>query len=113
VENFDQVDSRAYLVHSWLKYPKFGHASATDYASRLLRYGLITKKEAIKLIKEHDHNLDPLAVRDFCEFLGYRESEFWSIIDRFYNRDIFEKNEIWRVGVKRTSLESRRFNDLM
>ena len=24
-ENFDQIDSRAYLVHSWLKYPKFGH----------------------------------------------------------------------------------------
>ena len=26
-ENFDQIDSRAYLVHSWLKYPKFGHAA--------------------------------------------------------------------------------------
>ena len=111
VENFDQVDSRAYLVHSWLKYPKFGHASATDYASRLLRYGLITKREAIKLIKEHDHNLDPLAVRDFCEFLGYRESEFWNIVDKFYNRDIFEKNEfgewvlkepVWKVeGIDR------------
>jgi len=111
VENFDQVDSRAYLVHSWLKYPKFGHASATDYASRFLRYGLITKREAIKLIKEHDHNLDPLAVRDFCEFLGYRESEFWNIVDKFYNRDIFEKNEfgewvlkepVWKVeGIDR------------
>lgn len=113
VENFDQVDSRAYLVHSWLKYPKFGHASATDYASRLLRYGLITKKEAIKLIKEHDHNLDPLAVRDFCEFLGYRESEFWSIIDRFYNRDIFEKNEFGEWVLKEPVWKVEGFNDLM
>jgi N-acetyl sugar amidotransferase len=92
VENFDQIDSRAYLVHSWLKYPKFGHASATDYAARFVRYGLITREEAIKLIKEHDHKLDPKCVNDFIEFAGYTESEFWSIIDGLYNRNLFEKN---------------------
>src|SRR5680860_1171314 len=58
VESFDQVDSRAYLVHSWLKYPKFGHASATDYASRFVRYGLITRREAIELVRQADHALD-------------------------------------------------------
>jgi len=93
IEDFDQVDSRAYLVHSWLKYPKFGHQVATDYASRFIRYGLISRKEAIKLVKEHDHKLDPLAVRDFCQFLGYSEAEFWKIVDKFYNTKIFRKNE--------------------
>lgn len=34
VKNFDQVDSRAYLIHLWLKYPKFRHATATDYGAR-------------------------------------------------------------------------------
>lgn len=92
VEQMDQVDSRAYLVHSWLKYPKFGHASATDYCSRMIRYGLLTREEAIKLVKERDHALDPLCVRDFCEFLGYSEKEFWEIIDKQYNIDLFEKN---------------------
>ena len=29
IESFDQIDSRAYLVHSWMKYPKFGHATVT------------------------------------------------------------------------------------
>ena len=104
VENFDQVDSRAYLVHPWLKYPKFGHASATDYASRLVRYGMITREEAIQLVKEHDAKLDPLCVRDFCDFCGYTETEFWRIIDSLYNKDLFErdltgewvlKNPIW------------------
>lgn len=93
VENFDQVDSRAYLVHSWMKYPKFGHQFATDYASRFVRYGMISRDEAIKLVKEHDHALDPISVRDFCEFCGYSESEFWSIADRFYNEEIFQKDE--------------------
>lgn len=93
VENMDQIDSRAYLVHSWLKYPKFGHAAATDYTSRMIRYGMLTRDEAIELVKEHDHKLDPLCVRDFCEFYGYTETEFWAIIDKLYNKDLFEKNE--------------------
>ena len=92
-ENFDQIDSRAYLVHSWLKYPKFGHAAATDYTARYIRYGMMTREEAIPIIKERDGKLDPLCVRDFCEFCGYTETEFWAILDKFYNRDLFEKNE--------------------
>ena len=94
VENFDQVDSRAYLVHPWLKYPKFGHTSATDYSARMVRYGLISRDEAIKLVKEHDGKLDPLCVRDFCEFCGYSETEFWNIVDKLYNEEIFKKNEL-------------------
>jgi N-acetyl sugar amidotransferase len=100
VENMDQVDSRAYLVHSWLKYPKFGHASATDYASRMVRYGLITRDEAIALVKKHDHDLDPLCVRDFCTFTGYSEKEFWNIIDNIYNQDIFEKSNTGKWALK-------------
>ena len=91
-ENFDQIDSRAYLVHSWLKYPKFGHAAATDYTARYIRYGMMTREEAIPIIKARDGKLDPLCVRDFCNFCGYTESEFWAIIDKFYNTDLFEKN---------------------
>lgn len=92
VENFDQIDSRAYLVHSWMKYPKFGHASATDYAARFVRYGMITRAEAVELVRKHDHNIDPLSVRDFCDFCGYTETEFWNIVDTLYNTDLFTKD---------------------
>jgi N-acetyl sugar amidotransferase len=92
IENFDQIDSPAYLIHSWLKYPKFGHSSASDYASRFVRYGLLTRDEARELVRKHDHNLDPRCVDDFVKFLGYSYSEFWNIIDHLYNKEIFEKN---------------------
>lgn len=96
VECFDQVDSRGYLVHPWLKYPKFGHASATDYTSRFIRYGMMTREEAIELVKQRDGNLDIKAVQDFCEFCGYKEKEFWEIIDHLYNREIFDRDEFGR-----------------
>lgn len=104
-ENFDQVDSVGYLVHAWMKYPKFGHACATDYTSRFIRYGMMTRDEAVEIVRNKDHNLDPKAVRDFCQFIGYSESEFWAVIDKFYNKEIFEKdiygqwilkNPIWK-----------------
>lgn len=94
VEQFDQVDTPAYLVHSWMKYPKFGHASATDYCARMIRYGLLTREEAVELVKKHDHDLDPRSVREFCEFAGYSEKEFWKIIDSHYNRELFDKDPV-------------------
>lgn len=93
IENFDQIDSPAYLVHSWMKYPKFGHASATDYAARYVRYGLMTREEAVEKVMLHDGNLDERSIREFCNFVGYTETEFWNIIDKFYNKDLFEKND--------------------
>lgn len=107
VENYDQIDSRAYWVHPWLKYPKFGHAAATDYSSRFIRYGLISREEAVKLVKEHDAYLDPLCVKDFCEFCGYTEKEFWNIVDKLYNKDIFDKNSDGKWTLKHPVWEAK------
>lgn len=99
-ENFDQVDSYGYLVHAWMKYPKFGHACATDYTSRFVRYGMMTREEAVQIVRKHDHLLDPKCVEDFCRLAGYSETEFWHIVDRFYNEEIFCKDTYGRWVLK-------------
>ena len=100
IEDFDQIDSRGYLVHSWMKYPKFGHASATDYASKFIRYGIISREEGINLVKKHDHRLDEKSLYDFCNFLDYSITEFWEIVDRFYNKEIFKKDRYGNWSLK-------------
>ena len=100
IENFYQVDSRAYLVHPWMKYPKFGHATATDAACRFIKIGKLTRKDAIELVKKYDHKLDQKAVQDFCNFLGYTRKEFYDIVEKFYNPDLFEKDPLtneWKL----------------
>ncbi|MGJ0353050.1 N-acetyl sugar amidotransferase [Aliarcobacter cryaerophilus] len=92
IDQFEQVDSLGFLVGVWMKYPKFGHAKATDYAAKMVRYNMISRDKAIELVKEHDHNLDPKIVIDFCQFTGYSEREFWNIVDKHYNKEIFERN---------------------
>ena len=54
---------------------------------------MLTRDEAIELVKKHYHDLDVLCVREFCDFIGYTEIEFWDIIDNLYNKDLFEKNK--------------------
>ena len=39
IDNFDQIDSLSYMLNPFLKYLKYGHAVATDNASRWIRYG--------------------------------------------------------------------------
>ena len=96
IEDFEQIDSIAYMVHLWLKYPKFGFQRTSDIVSRRLREGLLTLEEAKKLIVENDHKLDQRAMEDFINFLGYKPEQFWRIVDRFWNREIFDKVDgVW------------------
>lgn len=99
-EHFDQIDSIAYIVHAWMKYPKFGHAMASDYASRFVRYGMLSRDEALKIIKEKDSKLDNRCVEDFCIFLGISKSKFWQIVEKHYNKKLFYQNEYGEFVLK-------------
>jgi len=100
IENYDQIDSIAYLMNVWMKYPKFGFARATDVVGYWIRSGKITREEGIALIKVHDHKLDQRVLNDFLTFTGYSDKEFWDIVEKFWDRDIFEKrDELWQFKV--------------
>lgn len=102
IEQYDQIDSAGYLVHCWMKWPKFGHARATDVASSWIREGLISRDRAMELVKEHDHELDDHIAAEFINFCGYSDDEFFAIVHRWYNREIFVQDEIgkWRLREK-------------
>ena len=80
IENFEQIDSYEYMVHLWLKYPKFGFQRVSDIASRRVREGRLSLEEAKQLIEEKDAELDPVALEDFCRVCGYTEEEFWQTV---------------------------------
>lgn len=99
-ENFDQIDTIGYILHAWMKYPKFGHAMATDYAARFVRYGLLSREEAIKIVKEKDSKLDNACVEDFCNFVGISKTRFYEIIAKHYNKELFYQNDFGEFKLK-------------
>ncbi len=98
VEDFEQIDSVAYMVHLWLKYPKFGFQRTSDIVSRRVREGALSLDQAKKLIIDNDYKLDQRAMEDFINFLGYTPNQFWNIVEKFWNKNIFKKeNEVWKL----------------
>ena len=83
IENFEQIDSYGYMVHLWLKYPKFGFQRVSDVASRRVREGKLSLEDAKHLIAQEDPDLDECAMYDFCDTCGYSEKEFWQIVNRY------------------------------
>lgn len=97
LENYNQIDSIGYLLNQYLKYPKYAHSSATEMASRWVRYGLTTREEMIPFVKQYDKILDQGIVDKFCEFTRMSTREFWKIMDKWYNSEFFEqdKDGVW------------------
>jgi len=106
MEDFEQIDSMAYLTHIWLKYPKFGFQRTSDIVSRRIREGALSIEEAKRAILELDHRLDQRALEDFVDFLGYTTKEFWDVVDRFWNPEIFRKDGVvWKMEVPRFPID--------
>jgi len=104
IENYDQIDSIAYLINVWMKYPKFGFARATDVVGYWIRSGRITKEKGKEFILKHDHVLDQRILDDFLQFTGYSTREFWDLVETFWNLDLFEKIDYeWRLKGPRFS----------
>jgi N-acetyl sugar amidotransferase len=98
IDDYGQIDSIAYMIHPWLKYPKFGFSRTSDITSRWIRKGMATREQAVELVRRHDHVLDQRALGDFTAFLGYSTKQFWTILEPFWNRDIFENVDgIWKL----------------
>lgn len=105
IEQYNQIDSTGYLLNQYLKYPKFGHASATEMASRWIRSGMKSRNEMISIVEEKDGLLDQGIVDAFLNFTGMKATEFYKLLDKWYNKDLFEQDKwgVWKpkftVGV--------------
>jgi len=69
-------------IHDLLKFVKFGYGRASDHASKDIRSGLMTRAEAVELVRKHDH----VVSSDLQYWLAYVEmsdDEFWDTADRF------------------------------
>ncbi len=102
IEEYNQIDSIGYLLNQYMKYPKFAHSSATEIASRWIRSGLKTRDEMIPVVEEYDKKLDQGIIEKFCTFTGMTTQEFWKIMDKWYNLELFEQDidGIWHEKFK-------------
>ena len=61
-----------------------------------------TREEMIPIIEEKDGKLDQGIVKKFLEFTGMTEKEFFNVLDKWYNPELFERDDagVWTPKFK-------------
>jgi len=98
-EGFDQLDSRGYGVHYWLRQVKYGHNHMTDVFSMWIREGRISREYAVEQVLAEEWKCDPTMLGDFLRFTGMIETEFWATVHEWANRDLLDYIDgSWRLN---------------
>ncbi|MCR5793654.1 MAG: N-acetyl sugar amidotransferase [Lachnospiraceae bacterium] len=89
---FTALDSDLAIPNQMIKYLKFGFGFATDEACYDIREGRLTREDAIWYVKEYDGLCGDKYIKMACDYLSITEEEFWATVDKFVNKDLFEKD---------------------
>lgn len=99
MSNLDDMHENG--VHDYLKFIKFGYGRCTDHASKDVRAGMLSRSEAIELIRQHDH-VKPRDLKRWLDYTGMCEEEFDAIADTFRDprvwrreSDAWVKKNVW------------------
>lgn len=90
---FSALDSDLQIVNQMIKYLKFGFGFTTDEACYDIREDRLSREDAKWYVKEYDGKCGEQYVDLTCKYLSITREEFWEVVDRYVNRDLFEKNE--------------------
>lgn len=89
---YTALDSDMQIVNQMIKYYKFGFGFATDEACYDIREGRLTREEAKWLVNKYDGKCSSRYIKEFCEYIDISEEEFWNVVDKYVNKDIFSKD---------------------
>lgn len=91
--NFAQNDQAFYALHTYLMYLKFGFGRATQDAGIEIRRGAMTREQAINLVKLYDNQYPEPFIDLYLEYYDMTKEEFDSVLDKWANKDLFEKRD--------------------
>lgn len=99
---FTSLDEDFRLPNQMIKHVKLGYGYVTDQAAEAIGLGVMTREEGVELVRKYDGKCDPSYIERFSEYLGISVEEFWNVVERFRDHDIWEKDEQgqWRLKVR-------------
>ncbi|MCF0186134.1 MAG: N-acetyl sugar amidotransferase, partial [Bacteroidaceae bacterium] len=89
---FAALDCDLQIPNQMIKYLKFGFGHATDDACYDIREGRLSREDAKWYVDEYDGGCGEQYIDAACEYMSITKEEFWEVVDRYVNRDLFEKD---------------------
>ena len=89
--NFSQNDQALYALHTYLMYLKFGFGRANQDACIEVRRGAMERQQAVNLVRLYDGHYPEEFMEQYLNYYQMSRAEFDAVLDRYANRDLFEK----------------------
>jgi len=90
LSNLDDMHENG--IHDYMKYVKFGYGRATDHSCKDIRAGIMTRGEAIDVVRKMDHIKSKDLYR-WLAYVGMTEDEFDRTADMFRDQRVWWKDE--------------------
>ena len=90
---YSALDCDFQIPNQMIKYLKFGFGYATDEVCYDIREGRLDREDGIWLLQQYDGKCGDRYIEDFCKYIDITVEQFWEVVDRYVNRDLFEKDE--------------------
>ena len=103
MSNLDDMHENG--IHDYMKFIKFGYGRATDHCCKDIRAGLMTREQAVGIVRRMDH-VKPRDLARWLKYVGWSEQEFDSVADGFRDPRVWwkdqegqwKKDNLWDVG---------------
>ena len=89
---YSSIDDRIDPFHYFTTLIKFGIGRATYDAAQEVRNDKITRDEASYLVKKYDTEFPQKYFKEFLEYIGTTEDEFWQVVDRYRSPHLWDKS---------------------
>ncbi len=89
---YASLDDKIDGLHHYTWFIKTGRGRATEDAAIEVRNNIITREEAVSLVKKYDGEFPKKYFREILEYLDINEQEFTDIIDSFRPEGLWKKN---------------------
>lgn len=89
---FNALDDDFVIVNQMIKFIKYGFGQVTDEVCEEIRFGRMSRSEAIKLVKKYDGKCARKYILMFCNYLEITEKKFWEVVETFRDKNIWGKD---------------------
>jgi N-acetyl sugar amidotransferase len=95
---YSSIDDKVDPFHYLTTLIKFGIGRCTYDAAQEVRNDKITREEASYLVNKYDVEFPNTYFKEFLEYIGTSETEFWKTIDKHRSPHIWKKvDEVWKL----------------
>jgi N-acetyl sugar amidotransferase len=90
---FASLDDKIDGQHYFTMFIKFGQGRCMNDANRDIRDGLISREEAIELMRKYDGEFPARYFKEFLQYTGLTEARYWEVLDNARSPHLWKQTD--------------------